>query len=74
MPRRRVEEFAVTTQWRVVTINSNNGDRGTTMGARDEATARERYAWLTQAHKGCIVILEARAADGDDWITIERHP
>ena len=74
MPRRRDEGFAATMQWRVETIDSDDGDRGTTMYARDEAEARERYAWLTRAHKGLIVILEARAADGDAWITIERHP
>ena len=74
MARQRVEGFAATTQWRVVTIDSDNGERGTTMNAPDEAAARERYAWLTQAHKSLIVILEARAADGDDWIRIERHP
>jgi hypothetical protein len=74
MARPPVEGFAATTQWRVLTIESDNGDRGTTMNARDEAAAREHYAWLTRAHKGLIVILEARAADGDDWITIERHP
>jgi hypothetical protein len=74
MPRPRVEGFAATTQWRVVTIDSDNGDRGTTMHVPDEAAARDRYAWLTRAHKGLIVILEARSADGDAWITIERHP
>ena len=74
MPRRRVEEFAATTQWRVVTIDTDDAGRGSTSSARDEATAREHYAWLIQADRGCVVILEARAADGDDWITIERHP
>ena len=74
MARPRVEGFAAATQWRVVTLDSDNGDRGTTMNARDEAAAREHYARLTRAHKGLIVILEVRVADGYDWITIERHP
>jgi hypothetical protein len=73
MPRRRVEEFAATTQWRVETIDSDNGDRGTASYARVEAQAREHYDWLTRTHPGLVVILEARAAD-EPWITIERHP
>lgn len=73
MLRRNAGGFSPTAQWRVVTIDNNDGS-GFTAGAPDEATARKHYTWLTQTPTDRVVILEARAAEGDDWITIERHP
>jgi len=74
MPRRRTEEFAATTQWRVLTLETDDGEWGSCSTERDQAHAHERYAWLIQARPDLVVILQARAAEGDDWITIERHP
>jgi hypothetical protein len=73
MPRRPVQEFDPAAKWRVVTIDTDVGDRGTATGGGDEASARERFKWLTENCKSSIVILEARVGD-DDWVTIERHP
>lgn len=74
MPRRRAGEIAPTATWPVVTIDSNNGDKGSCLTARDETHAREHFAWLIRACTGSTLLLQARAGEGDDWIMIERHP